>query len=199
MARRLQIDWQEDEQTLYKLYKQEKDVQNRTRLHALWLLRTGRPMTEVAPLVGVHYRTLQEWVAWYRQGGILEVLSHRHGGHGGRERRLSPEQEAELVSKAEAGEMRTIWDGVRWAREAHGVEYSYWGMRRVFARLGLRKKVPRPKSPKTSAAEQAAWKKGGSPSNCARWAPVGAGVCIGQMKCGSVSSAKPGGCGPHAG
>jgi transposase len=73
---------------------------------------------------------------------------------------LSPAQEAELVAKAEAGEMRTIWDGVRWAREAHGVAYTYWGMRRVFARLGLKKKVPRPKSPKASAEEQAAWKKG---------------------------------------
>ncbi len=161
MARRLQIDWQEDEQTLYELYKQEKDAQNRTRLHALWLLRSGRPMTEVAPLVGVHYRTLQEWVAWYRQGGLGEVLSHRHGGHGGCERRLSAQQEDELVAKAKAGEIRTIWDGVTWAQEAHGIKYSYWGMRWVFARLELKKKMPRPKSPKASAEEQAAWKKGG--------------------------------------
>jgi len=186
MARQLQIDWQEEEQTLYQLYKQEKDSQNRTRLHALWLLRTGRPMKEVAAVVGVHYRTLQRWVAWYRQGGIAEVLNHRHGGHGGPQRRLNPQQEAELVAKAEAGEIRTIWDGVRWAQEAHGVEYTYWGMRWVFARLGLKKKVPRPKSPKASAAEQAAWKKGGSPSNCIWLAPVGPRRCIGQMKCVSA-------------
>lgn len=38
-GRPLRIDWQEDEQTLYQLYKQEKDHQNRTRLHALWLIR----------------------------------------------------------------------------------------------------------------------------------------------------------------
>jgi hypothetical protein len=25
-------------------------------------------------------------------------------------------------------------------REAHGVEYTYWGMRRVFARLGVEEK-----------------------------------------------------------
>lgn len=161
MARQLQIDWQEDKQTLYELYKQEKDAQNRQRLQALWLLRPGRPMTEVARLVGVHYRTLQDWVVWYRQGGIAEVLSHRHGGHGGQERRLSPEQEAELIEKAEAGELGTIWDGVAWAREAHAVAYSYWGMRWVYARLELKKKVPRPKSPKASAEAQAAWKKGG--------------------------------------
>ena len=161
MARRLQIDWQEDEQTLYELYRKEKDPQNRMRLHALWLLRTGRLMSEVAPLVGVHYRSLQKWVAWYRQGGIQEVRRHRHGGHGGPQRRLTPAQEAELVTKAEAGEIRTIWDGVRWAEERCGVKYTYWGMRWVFLRLGLRKKVPRPKSPKVSAEAQTAWKKGG--------------------------------------
>jgi transposase len=159
MARPLQIDWREDEQTLYRLYKQEKDHQNRTRLQALWLLRPGRSMKEVAELVGVHYRTVQEWVAWYRTGGVSEVLQHRHGGHGGQERRLSEEQEAELKAKAEAGEIRTIQDGVEWAK-THDVEYTYWGMRGVFARLGLKKKVPRPKSPQTSDEEQQAWKKG---------------------------------------
>ena len=159
MARPLRIAWQEDEQTLYQLYKQEKDHQNRTRLQALWLLRPGRSMKEVAGLVGVHYRTVQEWVAWYHQGGVDEVLRHRHGGHGGQERRLNEEQEAELKAKAEAGEIRTIQDGVEWAK-TQDVEYTYWGMRWVFYRLGWKKKVPRPKSPQASAEEQEAWKKG---------------------------------------
>jgi transposase len=160
MARKLQIDWQESEEELYQLYRQEKDHQNRTRLQALWLLRPGRTMKEVAGLVGVHYRTLQEWVAWYREGGVAEVLQHRHGGHGGRESWLSEEQEAELTAKAEAGEIRTIHDGVEWAK-GQGIEYTYWGMRSVFYRLGLKKKVPRQKAPQASAEEQEAWKKGG--------------------------------------
>ena len=160
MARKLQIDWKESEEELHQLYKQEKDHQNRTRLQALWLLRPGRTMKEVSGLVGVHYRTVQEWVAWYRQGGVEKVLSHRHGGHGGAESRLSKEQEAKLKAKAEAGEVRTILDGVEWAK-AQGVEYTYWGMRWVFYRLKLKKKVPRQKAPQASAEEQEAWKKGG--------------------------------------
>lgn len=160
MARKLQIDWQESETELYQLYKQEKSYQNRTRLQALWLLRPGRTMKEVAGLVGVHYRTVQEWAAWYRKGGVDEVLQHKHGGHGGPDRRLSEEQEAELKTKAEAGEIRTIHDGVEWAK-AQSVDYTYWGMRGVFSRLELKKKVPRPKAPQASAEEQEAWKKGG--------------------------------------
>lgn len=161
MARPLQIDWREDEETLQHLYRQEKDHQDRTRLQALWLLRPGRSMKEVAELVGVHYRTVQEWVAWYRKGGVEELRRHRHGGHGGSEGYLSEEQEAELKAKAAAGEIRTIQDGVEWAK-THDVEYTYWGMRGVFVRLGLKKKVPRPKSGQTSDEEQEAWKKGGS-------------------------------------
>lgn len=65
---RLQIDWQEDERRRSNLYKQEEDHQNRTRLQDLCLLRQGHPMQELAQVVEVHYRTLQDWIAWHRQG-----------------------------------------------------------------------------------------------------------------------------------
>lgn len=161
MARKLQIEWQDDAETLGTAYRRQKDSQDRQRLHALWLLRQGKTMAETAEVLGVHYRTVQEWVSWYRQGGIEAVLTHRHGGSRIHSRRLSDEQEAELKQKADAGEIHRIADGVVWAQEAHQVEYTYWGMRRVFARLGLRQKVPRPRNPKASATEQEAWKKGG--------------------------------------
>lgn len=160
MARKLQIEWRENAATLGHAYRSERDTQNRQRLHALWLLRQGKPMAETADVLGVHYRTVQEWVSWYRQGGIEAVRSHRHGGSRHHTRWLSAAQEAELKQKADAGEIHRIEDGVRWAREDHQVEYTYWGMRHVFARLGLRPKVPRPRNPKASDTEQEAWKKG---------------------------------------
>ncbi len=161
MARNLQIEWQEDAETLSSLYRKEKDAQNRQRLHGLKLIRQGKSMAEAAEILGVHYRTVQEWVAWYRQGGTQAVLAHRHGGSRSHSRRLSDEQEAELKQKADAGEIGRIADGVQWAQEVHQVSYTYWGMRHVFARLGLRKKVPRPRHPKASETDQEAWKKGG--------------------------------------
>ena len=160
MARKLQIKWQEEAEELKELYQKEKDHQNRTRLHALWLIRTEQSMSKVAPIVGVHYRTVQEWIAWYRIGGVAEVLKHRRGGHGGVKSRLTEGQEEELVSRSKAGEIHSIWDGVDWAAKEHQVSYTYWGMRSVFRRLDLAKKVPRPKSPKASEEDQEAWKKG---------------------------------------
>ena len=117
MAHRLQVAWHEVEATLKKRYLDEKDHQNRTRLQALWFLRQGRTMDEVAELIGNHPRTIQDWVAWYRKGGVADVLRHRHGGHGGKEPRLTPHQESELKALAEKGEIRTIWDGVQWVQD----------------------------------------------------------------------------------
>jgi transposase len=160
MARQLEVTWQEDEATLFEMYKQETDHQKRTRLQGLWLLCKGRKLQEVANTVGVHYRTLQRWVGWYRQGGLAKVVAHRRGSKGGPHPFLTQAQEAELLHKSRAGELRSMVDGVAWAQEAYGVLYSYWGMRHVYERLGLKKKVPRPRSPKASEEAQAAWKKG---------------------------------------
>ena len=164
MPRRVQVEWQEDAAELRELYLAEKDHQNRTRLQALWHLRQGRTLGEVADMVGKHSRTLQDWVAWYRVGGIAEVRRHRHGGHSSTEPRLTGTQQDELKALSEQGEIRTVWDGVHWAKE-QGVTYTYWGMRHVYERLKLKKKVPRPRNPKASAQEQEAWKKGGSPQS----------------------------------
>ena len=161
MARSLSIVWHEDASEFEARYKAEPDLQRRTRLHALWLVRLGHTVPSAASVVGIHLRTLQQWLAWYRQGGLSAVLAHRHGGHAGRVSRWSATEEATLKTIAAAGQIGRIWDGVVWAQTHCGVPYTYWGMRTVFARLGLKKKVPRPRSPKASDQAQHAWKKGG--------------------------------------
>lgn len=160
MGRRLEIDWQDSAPALRERYRKATDHQDRTRLHALWLLREGRAISDVAKTVGVCYESVRRWIEWYRGGGLAEVLSRRHGGNGGPKRRLSEEQERQLRRKAERGELSTVWDGVEWARTEAGVAYSYWGMRHVFERLELKKKVPRQQAPEAHPEAQEAWKKG---------------------------------------
>lgn len=160
MARPLEVDWQDTAETFYSHYKRAKDAQDRTRFQALWRVRQGDSLQEAAETVGVHPVSIGRWLGWYRQGGLEEVLCRRHGGSGGQAAHLDAEKAQGLLARAEAGEVRSIQDGVAWAKEEHNVHYSYWGMRHVFARLGLKKKVPRPKSPKASHEAQAAWKRG---------------------------------------
>ena len=79
-----------------ELYRRQDDGEVRSRLHGLWLLRSGWGMEQVAQIVGVHYRTVQRWVSWYRQGGVAEVCA-RHGGGHGQSAWLTPTQEAAVV------------------------------------------------------------------------------------------------------
>ena len=74
MGRKLVIDWQETASELRKLYRQERNSERHTRLHTFWQLRLGKTMKEVSELEDIGYRTLQDWVAWYRHGGLTEVL-----------------------------------------------------------------------------------------------------------------------------
>ena len=159
-GRPFKVDWKEDEQTLYELYRKERDYQERRRLQALWLLRKGVGLGETAEMVGVNYRTVQKWVSWYRQGGLDEVRGRKQGGSGGVVSRLGEEEMGKLKAKMEEGTFRTIWDAKKWVWEEFEIEYSYWGMRGVFDRMGAKKKVPRPRNPKASEEKQREWKGG---------------------------------------
>lgn len=139
-GRVLQLHWQDDSHSLFRMYRAEQDPELRSRLQALWLLRQGRRMGEVADIVGVHYRTIQQWVAWYRRGGVAEVLRHRHGGCQGRTPLLTREQQLKLVERANSEGFSTIGQAVEWVEKELGTTYTYWGMRWVFQRLKLKKK-----------------------------------------------------------
>ena len=65
-GRPLVIEWApaDDAARLKGLYRSERRADVRPRLHALWLLRSGRRIREVAAVLGVHERTIQRWVGW---------------------------------------------------------------------------------------------------------------------------------------
>ena len=83
-GRSRQIAWgaEDTDEALKGAYRAEPDGPVRTRLHGLWLFRAGWSLRLVAELLGAHYRSVQRWVAWYRQGGLRAVRSHRMGVSG---------------------------------------------------------------------------------------------------------------------
>src|SRR5262249_2601621 len=87
-GRSLQIPWQAEDTygTVKAAYRAESDGPVRTRLHGLWLLRTGWSLRLVAALPGTQYRPVQRGVAWYRHRGLPGVRDHRIGV----DRRLRP-------------------------------------------------------------------------------------------------------------
>jgi transposase len=165
-GRPLVIAWRDGAAALYARYQQERKPDVRPRWHALWLLRSGRTVRETARVLGVHERSVQQWVAWYRAGGLAEVAAHRKAGKGTRAR-LSGEQQAALLAEAATGRFRTAAEVVRWVQEAFGVGYTLSGMHQLLRRLCCKPKMPRPLAEKASLADQEAWKKGGVPTPCA--------------------------------
>lgn len=161
MARKLVVNWQEDAETLHRSYQREPDGQHRTRLHALWLLRSGKTLASVASALGVGQRTVQNWVGWYRQGGLTAVRAHRQGGP---RRlgycRLTAVQQEGLRAFTRQGTCFRVADAQAFITREYGVVYGYWGMRALLHRLRLRPKRPRPQAAKASAAAQAAWRGG---------------------------------------
>ena len=115
MGRTLEIEWQETASELKQRYHKARNSERKTRLYALWQLRLGKTLKDVAELVGIGYRTLQDWVAWYRHGGLEEVLQ-RIKGHGnqGRPAKLTAIQQKALVAKVALGYFRNVWDAIEW-------------------------------------------------------------------------------------
>jgi transposase len=75
MSRKIDpISWQESATELEKLYRQEKDVEKRKRLQAMWLVRQEKDAQDAAREVGIGRKTITRWLGWYRQGGLAEVV-----------------------------------------------------------------------------------------------------------------------------
>lgn len=147
-------------EALHTAYRTEQDAAVQPRLHALWLLREGtRQVGEVARVLGVNYRTIQRWVAWYRDGGLPAVRAPHLGGPG-MTAWLTPEQQEQLAQEVATGRFRNAAAIRAWVAETFDVQYTEGGMHSLLERLRCAPKVPRPVHEKANQAAQAAWKKG---------------------------------------
>jgi transposase len=162
-GRPLRIAWAAEDTSaaLQRAYRAERDRHVALRLHALWLLREGHALRETARLTGAGERALQRWVAWYRTEGLAGVRAHRLAGTG-RAAFLTRAQQQAVRAHLASGAVHTAQDASSWIAAQFGVTYRPKGIYGLLHRLRARPKVPRPSNPKSDAAVQAAWKKGGS-------------------------------------
>ena len=162
IGRPLRIDWRENDtpEALKEAYQSQRDVSIRARVHLLWLVRSGWQIKAAAEAVGVHYRSAQRWVEWYRDGGLNEVVSRKMGGVG-QPRFLSESQERRLVVEVGSGRFRTAGEIADWVESEYGVRFRGNSIYSVLERLGCSPKVPRPRHDKADLDAQGRWKKGG--------------------------------------
>ena len=162
IGRPLRIDWHENDtsESLKEAYQSQADVRIRTRLHLLWLVRSGWQIKAASDAVGAHYRSAQRWIEWYRDGGLDEVVSRRMGGVG-QPGFLSEDQERGLVEEVGSGRFRTAGEIADWVECEYGVRFRGNSIYSVLERLGCSPKVPRPRHQKAEVRARESWKKGG--------------------------------------
>ena len=161
IGRPLRIHWNDNDtpDALKEAYQSQTDVRTRTRLHLLWLVRSGWQIRAASEVVGAHYRSAQRWIEWYRDGGLDEVMSRKMGGVG-QPRFLSEEQESRLVEEVGTGRFRTAGEIVAWVETEYGVSFRGNSIYSVLERLGCSPKVPRSRHEKADMRAQESWKKG---------------------------------------
>ncbi len=108
----------------------------------------------MAAVVGVSRNSVQQWLRWYREGGLDAVRSRRRGGPG-KPSYLTPNQERQVVAEAAKGVFGTAQVVRDWIEERFGVVYTRDSMYTLLPRLGIRLKVPRPRHAQTDPQAQA--------------------------------------------
>ena len=154
---------------LKEAYLSQRDVGGRTQLHVLWLICSGWQIKAAAEAVGVHYRSAQRWVEWYRNGGLDEVVSRRMGGVG-QPSYLNSDQEENLVEEVASGRFRTPGEIADWVESMYGVKFKGNSIYSVLQRLGCSPTVPRSRHEKVDVEAQESWKKGGVVVHLGEWA-----------------------------
>jgi transposase len=107
------------------------------------LVRSGWPLGAVANAVGTHYRSVQRWIAWYRQGGVAAVRARRRGGIG-QSAWLSAAAQEELSDAVATGRFRTATEVRDWIATRYQVTYTLAGVYSLLERLRCAPKVPHP-------------------------------------------------------
>jgi transposase len=147
---------------LQNLLKKERHGRTARRLQAVLWAKQGKSAREIAALVAVKARTVQNWIARYNRQN-LEGLADQYPG--GNRNKLTAEQQQQLVGylDQQAQDLHArICQGRHlhsWIAEQFGVVYSLSGLYGLLRRLDYRCLVPRPRHPKADPQAQEAFKK----------------------------------------
>lgn len=148
---------------LEQRFRSAKNVVERSHCQVIWLLAKGHTKPEVAALVALSPRWVNQLVRRYQHEGA-DALGDRRRHNSGAKPLLSPEDLVALRQRlATPPDDGGLWSGPKvacWIAERLGLEHVHaprgW---EALKKLDWSIQTPRPKNPKTAPEAQAAFKK----------------------------------------
>jgi transposase len=98
----------------------------------LWL-DEGRTVDEVAALLGLHGRTIRNWLKLFKKKGLAGLMSLRYRGDVGD---LTPSQQKQLKDEVATGRFKSAAQAKAWIENTFGKIFSLSGTRKLLNRLG---------------------------------------------------------------
>lgn len=148
---------------LFLLFQEEKSARMARRYQAMYLLRCGWKLSDVATAVGKSVGTVSRWASAYKCDGIAGLHPKKIPGP---KSRLSPQQLQELEadlqqSPRDLGYDFSNWDGKKvmfHIEQKFGVRFKVRRVQVLMRQLGFTLQRPRSRSEKTSKPAEARWK-----------------------------------------
>lgn len=156
-----QLEISESVEELKQLLCQQKTASDKERVQFLYLLKSEQVQSiqQAATMQGRHRVTLQKWARRYRQGGLVELLSHKP--RSGRPHSIPEWAQAALKKRLEQRDGFESYGAIcQWMEEQLGIVVPYKTMHKlVYYHLKASPKVVRPQSDKQDEARLDAYKK----------------------------------------
>ena len=129
MARpRQPIDVQHQAEQVLEQERTERTAWKLQRLQAIRLAMEGQETyRRIAEIVRTTSGSLGQWIGWFRQGGIEELLGHAHGAKGGKAPRFDPQQWERFRVEVAKGTCRTARDAPRTSVRVWGCDEARFG------------------------------------------------------------------------
>jgi transposase len=151
---------------LRRAARREQDGRAAARMYAIANALEGMSRAEAARLAGMERQALRDAVVRYNAEGLAGLHDRPKGRP---PRRLTPEEEADLVAAILRGPDPEVDGCCAWTRadlcrrlaRTTGKTYHPSSMTRVLRRLDFSRQKARPHHPKRDAEAQEAFKKGG--------------------------------------
>ena len=142
VGRPIVVQWHDSAQDLLARAVAESNPHLARRWQGLLLIHRGWTVSQTAENVGVSYRTVENWLDWYREGGSAEVVRHRRGK--ARSTPFAPvthEHIEALINEAKTNGFDSQQDAITWLEKRFGVVLSNKDMSQVFRSNGIRRNL----------------------------------------------------------